>query len=336
MKKRILWIDLLKFIGLIGVLLMHIIGNTINTYGGLKVNANNIYIYLALFFEFVIPLFVMISGMMLLSKENLSYKYIFKKYILKIILIIVIIGSSMILLEELFINKTLSINLINKLITRLITGDIWTHMWYLYLLLGLYLLTPIFNIITNNIEQKNYKILLIILFAISILLPHIENLINLKTPLNYLNISGFIFYYFYGHYLYKFNISKKYKIINYVLSFVSIIYLIFYIKEHASLNYLLSYTTFIPFIIASSIILLFKDKDIKSKFNNPINSIGECSLGIYVFHQFFINIIFKVLKIKFIINYPYLGLLLYLIIIFTLSYSFTYFIRKIKVVKNII
>ena len=33
MKNRIIWIDILRIIGIIGVLFMHIVGNTINTYG---------------------------------------------------------------------------------------------------------------------------------------------------------------------------------------------------------------------------------------------------------------------------------------------------------------
>ena len=35
-KKRIVWIDLLRVIGVIGVILIHVVSNTINTFGGLS------------------------------------------------------------------------------------------------------------------------------------------------------------------------------------------------------------------------------------------------------------------------------------------------------------
>ena len=108
MKKRIVWIDLLRVIGILGVLFMHVVGNTINNIDTLPNNANSVYIFLAHFFEFAIPLFVMISGMMFLSKNNISFKDMLLKYCLKIFLTIVVIGSIMVIVEELYLYDTVS------------------------------------------------------------------------------------------------------------------------------------------------------------------------------------------------------------------------------------
>ena len=313
---------------------MHVVGNTINTYGNLSSNANYFYVFIGILFQFAVPLFVMISGMMFLGKKDITFKEMFKKYILKILLIILIIGTSMILMEEIFINKKLSFNLMSKVFIRLLTGDIWAHMWYLYLTLGLYLLTPVLTIITNNISQKNYKIFLIILFILTILLSTINEVFNIDIALNTINISGYLFYYFYGYYIYKYDISENYKILNYFVSFISIALLIYYISSYTTLDSSFSYTTFIPFIFASSCILALKNKSINLKINILINSIGMCSLGIYVIHQFFINVIYKVLKIDFIINYPFIGLIIYTLAIFLVSYIVTYLLRKIKLIRK--
>lgn len=331
-KKRIVWIDILRVIGVIGVILIHVVSNTINTFGGLSPSAHTFYCFIHYFTSFAVPLFVMISGMMFLGKTDLTFKDVFKKYLLKISLIIFVIGSVMILMEEIFISKNVSLDLIRRLFLRLIEGDSWAHMWYLYLVFGLYLLTPVFVLITKNIKEKDYKTFLIILFIISILIPSLDKLFGIKIAFNKLNISGYIFYYFYGYYLYKYSVSKKFKIINYVISILCIAYTFYRAIHINSLDNVYSYTTLVPCMLASSTILLFKDK--KYKNGEFVNTIGVCSLGIYVLHQFFINIIYKVIKFDMIVRYPYIGLALYFIIILTSSFLLTYFLRKIPFIKK--
>ena len=331
-KKRIVWIDLLRVIGVVGVILIHVVSNTVNTFGNLSHDAHIFYVFIHYFSSFAVPLFVMISGMMFLGKKDLTYQQMFKKYLLKIILIIVVIGTLMILMEEIFINKNISIDLFKNVFMRLIEGDIWAHMWYLYLVLGLYLLTPVFILITNNIKEKEYRIFLIILFIISIVVPSLNKLFNIKLAFNMLSISGYIFYYFYGYYLYHYDISKKYKMINYIVCMLALIYTIYRAININSLDNVYSYTTIVPFVFASLAIIIFKNKEIKN--GKLINMIGVCSLGIYIIHQLFINIIYKVIKFDMITSYPYVGLIVYSIIIFACSFIATYLLRKIKIIRK--
>ena len=262
----------------------------------------------------------MISGMMFLNKKEITFKEMLKKYCLKIFLTITVIGSLMIILEEFYYGNPLTLKII---FDRIITGEIWAHMWYLYLILGLYLITPVLVLITNNIKEKEYKIFLIILFILTIFF----NTLNLNIAFNMINISGYLFYYFYGYYLYKYNISNTYKNINYILSILSIIYIGYHVSNKCSLDYLFSYTSFIPFILASSLILILKDKDIK-RGSNLITSIGLCSYGIYIYHQVFINIIYKGLKLDYIFKYPYTGIIIYILGIFILTYGLTLILKK--------
>ena len=75
MKKRLLWIDVLRIIAIFSVIVMHVIGNTTYT---LNVN-NTIYNIINVILYSVMPLFVMISGILFLDKD-INYKdYHFKK-----------------------------------------------------------------------------------------------------------------------------------------------------------------------------------------------------------------------------------------------------------------
>ena len=331
-KERIGWVDLLRVIGVIGIILIHVVSNTINTFGGLSNNSHVFYVFIHYFSSFAVPLFVMISGMMFLGKKDITFKDMFKKYLLKIILIILVIGTGMILMEEIFINKNISLDLFKKVFIRLITGDIWAHMWYLYLVLGLYLITPVCVLITNNIKERDYQIFLIILFIISIIVPSLNKLFDIKLAFNMLTISGYIFYYFYGYYIYHFDVSKKFKIINYIACVLCIAYTIYRAITINSLDNVYSYTSLVPCVMASTVVLLCKNKTIKH--NKLINIIALNSLGIYIVHQLFINIIYKVIKFDMIINYPYIGLVVYSLVIFLCSLSLVYLLRKSEFVKK--
>ena len=331
-KERVVWIDFLRVIGVFGVIFIHVVSNTINTFGGLNPTAHTIYCFIHYFASFAVPLFVMISGMMFLGKTDLTFKDVFKKYLLKILLIIFVIGAGMILMEEIFINKDVSLDLIRRVFLRLIEGDSWAHMWYLYLVFGLYLLTPVFVLITKNIKQKDYKTFLIIIFILSIVLNSLNKLFDIKIAFNTIGISGYIFYYFYGYYLYKYDVSKNYQTLSHILSILCIGYTVYRAIHINSLDNVYSYTTLVPFALANSTILLLKGTNVKK--GDLINAIGICSLGIYVTHQFFINIIYKVIKYDLIVNYPYIGLILYFIVIFSSSLLLTYLLRKIKFVRK--
>ena len=331
-KNRIVWIDFLRVIGVFGVIFIHVVSNTINTFGGLNPLSHTIYCFIHYFSSFAVPLFVMISGMMFLGKTDITFKDVFKKYLLKILLIIFVIGAGMILMEEVFINKNISLDLVRRVFVRIIEGDSWAHMWYLYLVFGLYLLTPIFVLITKNIKQKDYQTFLIILFILSIIIPTLNRLFEIKIAFNMIGISGYIFYYFYGYYLYKYDTSKNFKILNYIVSILCIVYTVYRAIHINTLDNVYSYTTLVPCMLATSSILLLKETIVKN--GKLINLIGVCSLGIYVIHQFFINIIYKVVKFKFIVDYPYIGLILYFLIIFLCSFIVTYLLRKIKFIRK--
>ena len=130
MKKRLLWIDVLRIIAIFSVIVMHVIGNTTYT---LNIN-NTIYNIINVILYSVMPLFVMISGILFLDKD-INYKDLFKKYILRILLVLIIFGSLFSFMEIYFNNSKVLVSDIKIVFMNLITGNLWVHMWYLYMIL---------------------------------------------------------------------------------------------------------------------------------------------------------------------------------------------------------
>ena len=50
-------------------------------------------------------------------------------------------------------------------------GPPWYHLWYLYMLIGLYLLVPLYRIFTKNTTEKQFLYLLILFFIFGLCLP---------------------------------------------------------------------------------------------------------------------------------------------------------------------
>ncbi len=333
MKKRIVWIDFLRVIGMLSIIMIHVVGNTINTYH-LSGTPKVIYHIIEQSCYFAIPLFVMLSGMYFLNKD-IDFSLMLKKYCKRILLLILVFGSFYVTLELFFEYKKISIFYISDILYRILTGDLWAHMWYLYMILGLYLITPFLRLIIKNIDEKTYKYLLILLYVFSVLIPDINYIFNIKIGFTIQISSAYIFYYVYSAYIYSHDISKNYKYISIFLGLASIILII--VSSIINLkNIPISYVTTPVFLVSNMIFLLFKNKEFKlpKKIQTLICSLGTCSLGIYIIHQFYINIIYKLLKIKFILTFPYLGFILYTIFFLLISYITIYLLRKIPIVKK--
>ncbi len=97
-----------------------------------------------------VPIFVMLSGAFLLGREGgTDLKRIFTRYVPKIIAIFLVWSFFYALLEQDFYSQALSQGLVDawqgldhsRLAEDLVLGHY--HMWYLYMLLGLYLVTPL-------------------------------------------------------------------------------------------------------------------------------------------------------------------------------------------------
>ena len=335
MKKRMVWLDLLRIIGMICVIMMHIVGNTINTFH-LAGNAQVIYSTVALLCYFSIPLFIMLSGMYFLNKD-IDVSLMLKKYCKRILLIILIFGGAFSFLELYFDTRVISINYIPKTLKNIITGNLWAHMWYLYTILGLYLITPFLRIITKNIKEKDYKYFLILLFIFSILIPDIQSIFNVNIAFTIPIASAFVFYYIYGAYIINHKSTLWETLISIFLGIVSMVLII--ISSITKTPYIpISYGSITVFLVANMVLVLFKNKEIKmpKKLQAFIASLGSCSLGIYVIHQFFINVVYKLLKFKFILTSPYLGFILYVFLILGISYITIYLIKKIPFVSKYI
>lgn len=336
MKNRIAFYDLLRAISIFAVITMHVIGNTINTFG-LTGTPADVYNAICELMYFAVPMFIMISGSLFLNpKRELDTKTLYKKYILKMVIALFLFGMFYSMLEIYFNTRTIDASMIVESVKNVFTGNLWAHMWYLYLIIGLYMITPLLRVFTAHSKREDYRYMLLVLFIFTIFLVDICNYFNLYLAFNILIISPYIFFYMLGDYLSRYDVSKKVRVLIYTTSIVSVILIALNNFIHLFASVLVTYTSCLMSSIIVSLFLLAKSTNMNfnEKTKGLLKSVGECGFGIYLIHQFIINIIYKLLKLDFILNYPYIGLILYVLAIFVISYIIIYILRKIKLLRN--
>lgn len=153
--------------------------------------------------QWAVPVFVMISGSLLLDPEKeQSIEKIYRKNIVHIVTVLMCWSLIYALLYE-FPSGGLSFQAVYVVLKSWILGHF--HMWFLYMIIGLYMVTPLLGCVTKNKSLTRYFLLLGIIFAI--LVPFITSfgafstLSKLAENLKMALPVGYVFYYVLGFYL---------------------------------------------------------------------------------------------------------------------------------------
>ena len=171
-----------------------------------------------------VPIFFMISGALYLNKDY-SYKQILEK-ILKRILIPLLIFSALIYFRK---NTEISFQNLKSFIWAFLNCKILDYYWFLYTLIGLYIMTPFLRKMIKNLNNKDYMIFFGIWFVLQGIIPILENYTKLQVTNNFaIQITeGYICYYILGHYIFNtMNISKNKK---YLISIAMVLFFMFII-----------------------------------------------------------------------------------------------------------
>jgi surface polysaccharide O-acyltransferase-like enzyme len=236
-----------------------------------------------------------------------------------------------------------------KIFGTIILGPAYYHLWFLYMLIGLYLLTPIFRCFINNCKKEHIEYTLILFFLVGTCFPLINNILNnfsvfrgrqIFFPAS--ELTGYIGYYIAGYYFGHYKIKDKTKIGIYILAVISMLFTIIgtsfeahYKKEAIGTlyGYLLPNTMF----IAYAVFILFQKTNGKIKLSKNaeiiILRISKDTFGIYLIHALIIQM-FGVMGISTLIINPIISIPLISIFVMIISYLGTIIINKIPVLNK--
>ena len=122
-----------------------------------------------------VPVFVMVSGALLLDPaREMSLGRIFRSYVLRIFLALTIFVFIFRIFDMIMDGEQFGLSVFADALKRLVTGSSWSHMWYLYMLLGLYLLLPAYRMVAAGCDGRMFRYLTLVCFLFLSLMPMLE------------------------------------------------------------------------------------------------------------------------------------------------------------------
>lgn len=229
------------------------------------------------------------------------------------------------------------------IITQFIEGPY--HFWYLFTLVGLYIVTPILRKVTTDKRMTAY--FLVVFFAVNLVLeylvyiPKVGSIVSLFTNKVGIGIVGYVGYFMLGYYFYSIKdaIRPKTEICLYAagvcLWIVTIILEGQVSPDLQDADFVKQYMKPNVILYSSSIYLFFIKRiskiTISERTQRVFAKLTELSFGVYILHAL-VNEFVSYIPLPQPIQHPYIWLLALTIVIYLVSLSLTYLIRKIPVI----
>ena len=305
------------------VILIHVVSGTVsNATVPLDVRLTGVLHAVHMLMNWSVPVFFMITGYCILGKESYTYQAAGSK-VLKYVLVLFTVGLSFALLEEFFIQRTISLPMIFRSLGHVVSGNLWDHMWYVYAIIGIYLVLPVLHLFMKT-DAKNRWILTGLLFVFTVLLPTLAPWMTLGVEFPF---GGYCFYVCFGGMVAYGDLGKKAKYGALICGVAALLWMLCHHGQD------FGYLSLPICLLAGSIFVGFSS--IPAKPNRLVLSVSQCTWGIYLLHPLFINVATKLLHIDFLSHMPYLKLTVFAPVVFLLSLGTTYGLRNIPILKKL-
>lgn len=342
-KGRVIFLDWLRIIAALSVVMIHVsVGLLAN-----QTYLSSGWIVCCTFdalLRWNIPAFLMISGAMMLDRDR-SVSAIYRKNILRIFIVLVFWSFVYAAVDCL---KGMSIR---DAIPRFLAGHY--HLWYLYTIIGLYMITPLLKKITDHPDLERYFLVLAFVFAIVI--DHAIKIGNVYSPESAVFVKneilsnagvyfpmGYVGYYVLGHYLFHHPIRGKKEIAVYILGVFGLISTVVFSVVISGRGDYFDAT----FMEQNSVNILLESVAVFVFFQNHVNhstnamtstilSLSNYTLGIYLIHLLILENMSMVYGIEHRLP-PLLSVPVVTIVVAALSFAATWVLSKIPIMKKMI
>ena len=198
-RKRILYFDALKILASYFVILIHVTAEQYYSYTRDLSRYIN-WGYNA-FSRWAVPVFCMVTGALMLSRE-LKISTVIKKNILHIGFLLFFWGMYYWIVP----GRNFTLLGVWNALNSLISGKAYSHLWYLYMLLGFYIVSPLISKITQNSSKRTIEYFLLSPSFHNNRHPHLSSyyplLRELLASLKFCFVGGeYLFYFLAGYYL---------------------------------------------------------------------------------------------------------------------------------------
>ena len=297
MKKRLAYLDVLRVIAILAVLLMHSASSAESL---ISKNTTDFPFHFTLFFNaltrFAVPLFLMISGSLMIN-TNRPYSVIIKKilHFLTVFLIWSFLYTLVLYFKD--FGSRFSISLFLDIAYDTLKGRF--HFWYIFLICGLYLILPFIDILIQNINNSQKKLFV----TLSVVLCFVGPLFSLfdiskasiaqhLSEANVGFVGGYALYFMLGYWLKDVTVkSYKWPVICLLTSAIFTIGVSSYLSigQGETVKIFMENITPNILLLTVSLFLLIKKRfetGIRSSFfSKSFSLLSRLSFGVYLVHM---------------------------------------------------
>ena len=324
--QHIVWLDVVRFIAMFTVVCCHCT-DPFNFYPGTAPNIGEIKLWGAIYGSVLrpcVPLFVMITGALLLpvrGDTSTFYKKriprVFYPFLIWSVLynlfpwITGLLGLNPQIILDFFpyageevMQQSFSVSLEYILMIPFNFSILAVHMWYIYLLIGLYLYLPVFSAWVEKASERA-KLMFLLAWGVTLLLPYYYQFVS-----NYLwgtcswnsfgmlyAFAGFNGYLLLGHYLKNLEWSLKKTLaigipmfaVGYAVTFLGFRH-ITALPEYTDemLELFFTYCSLNVVMMTIPVLMLAKKVKVNSeRMKKALANLTVCGFGIYMIHYFF-------------------------------------------------
>lgn len=246
-----------------------------------------------------VPVFVMVTGALLLDAgRKLTYRKLFGKYIARVLGALIVFGLLFAVIDVFTGGAERSAGGFLAGVYEVFAGTSWSHLWYLYLLIGLYLLLPFYKKAVAASSDFDMKYLLAVSFAFLSLKPILGSF-GISCGF-YIHVSTiYPFFLFCGYAVHK-GMLKLPPVAAGLLAVLGtagivILTVLRWNRGIEALDVFFEYSSVLVVMQAVGIFAL-ADGIVTGKIRALrflLEKLDGCSFGVYLIHMIFVRLIFK-------------------------------------------
>ena len=282
------WVDLIRVIGAFLVVMAHI------SYQGGPVLASTYYFVIS---RIAVPLFFMVSGFLLLKKEE-PYSVFFKKRAVKVAVPFLVWSVIYLLWKREGFDAGFSLDLVLSYMLKIIRGPRENHLWFFYALIGLYLFTPILRVFVARASRLDLYYFCALWFLVVPIFSLMQEFLPVKIGFELYFIAGYTGYFMLGHLLGLFEYSRN-QLYGLAAFFLLFSVVTAYLDLQSNLlkwntQYFVSYLGVNIVLLTVAAFVLLREVQIGDRLYAILAPLGRASFGIYLVHVIVITELEKI------------------------------------------
>ena len=292
-------------------------------------------------------IFVMISGALFLN-GNHSIEKIYKKSIARIVL-------AFVFWSMIYTAVSMAVTHLRgkQALKEFLLGHY--HMWFLFMIVGLYMIVPLLKQIVSSMELVKYFLLLSLVFAFVI--PQTIAVVSLKFPgvgslannmigkMAFHFTLGYAGYFIAGYYLSKIELSKRMKGIIYFLGLCGLLLTIVStsilsasqkkadVMFYGNLTVNTLVESIAVFVLAKD---LFSGRIVRDKIKDVLGVLSKYSFGAYLIHALVLEELGRLFGLHTLSFFPVVSVPVISIIVFVVSFVLSGILNHIPFIKKVV